>query len=238
MPTFERRSPTKYPDFSISTGTKDRLRQLELTIDELRASGVLSVEALIAHACDKAILDELHPGTLLSEVECKNLEVAYHWTLGNYEFCRSYPEEFIRELNAILLKDVKQGGGLYRTVTVSVAGADFLPPAPSVLPEFIRSLVKEIASCPKERSSLEFAVLAHTKLVWVHPFVEANGRTGRLLLNGYLLCNRLPVVIVNHANKKRYLDLLHESNYGDLSPLVAFYIDRLETALSELKRRR
>lgn len=70
--------------------------------------------------------------------------------------------------------------------------------------------------------------------MWIHPFTDGNGRTARLLLNAYLLSQDLPVIVINYADRERYLHCLKESNKGDLSPLVEFMIDCFEQQLAEL----
>jgi hypothetical protein len=81
---------------------------------------------------------------------------------------------------------------------------------------------------------LECAASLHTKFVWIHPFSDGNGRTARLLLNAYLLSQDLPVVVINYADRERYLHCLKESNKGDLSSLIEFIIDCFEQQLDDL----
>src|SRR6266571_4960177 len=52
-----------------------------------------------------------------------------------------------------------------------------------------------------------------------------------MLLNACLLAHGLPVVVVNYADRERYLYCLSESNKGDLSPIVEFFIECLEQQL-------
>jgi Fic family protein len=74
----------------------------------------------------------------------------------------------------------------------------------------------------------------HTKLVFNHPFNDGNGRTARLLMNACLLAAGLPVLVVNYADKERYLHCLSESNKGDLSALTDFMLDCFEQQMSNL----
>ena len=95
----------------------------------------------------------------------------------------------------------------------------------------MQQLGEEIRNGGPDRSPLEFAASLHTKLVAIHPFIDGNGRTARLLLNAWLLAQGLPVVIVNYADRERYLHCLSESNKGDLSSMVEFFIECFEQQL-------
>jgi hypothetical protein len=132
------------------------------------------------------------------------------------------------------LKDIKQNGGQYRTEEVSLVGVDFIPPQASSVSTFMQQLGEEIKGRGFDRSPLEFATSLHTKLVWIHPFIDGNGHTARLLLNACLLAQGLPVVIVNYADRERYLDCLCESNKGDLSSMVEFFLECFEQQLEDL----
>ena len=167
------------------------------------------------------------------ELEAKNLEEAYFWMLENAESCFDQPEAFIRIINGMIVKDIKQNGGQYRTEEVSLAGVDFMPPQASSVSAFMQQLGEEIKGRGPDRSPLEFVTSLHTKLVWIHPFIDGNGRTARLLLNACLLAQGLPVVIVNYADRERYLDCLCESNKGDLSSMVDFFLECFEQQLED-----
>jgi Fic family protein len=118
------------------------------------------------------------------------------------ESCSEQPEAFIREMNRMIVKDIKPNGGQYRTEPVSLSGMDFVPPQACSVPAFMRQLGEEIRSGGLDRSPLEFAVSLHTKLVAIHPFIDGNDRTARLLLNAWLLAQGLPVVIFNYADRE------------------------------------
>jgi Fic family protein len=247
---------SQYPEFGISRKVKDRLRDLELRIEELRGKGFLSRERLIEHALDEALEIIFHSNkiegnpltkgeteSVLSqddrnvlsekELEAKNLEAAYDWMLANFESCLDQPEAFIREINGLIVKDIKPNGGQYRTEQVSLSGMDFVPPQGTSVPAFMRQLGEEVKTRGPDRSPLEFATSLHTKLVWIHPFIDGNGRTARLLLDACLLAQGLPVVVVNYADRERYLHCLSESNEGDLTSMVEFFIECFEQQIED-----
>lgn len=247
----------EYPQFSLSRKVKDALRKLEIKIADLREEGVLRNERLARHAKDQALEVIFHSNKLegspltkgetesvlsASEVavlsekqrEAKNLEVAYEWMLTSFESLFEQPEAFVREINRLIIRGIQPKEGQYRSGSVSLAGVDFEPPQSSSIPAFMRQFADEIQTRGKDRSPLEFSASLHTKLVWIHPFVDGNGRTARLLLNACLLAQGLPVIVVNYADRERYLHCLSESNSGDLSSMVQFFGECFEQALDEL----
>lgn len=247
---------SRYPEFTISNRVKDRLRQLELRINELRDAGLLAPERLREHAKNQALDFIFHSikieGSCLTrgetedvlsrperqglseqELEAKNLEVAYDWMLEHFNFAFDQPEMFIREINKQIVERIKPTGGQYRTEPVALSGMNFTPPEASSVPAFMEQLGNEIKSRGIDRSPIEVASSLHTKLVSIHPFIDGNGRTARLLLNACLLSLGLPVIVVNYADRERYLECLGESNAGDLSSMVEFFMDFFEEQVSE-----
>lgn len=250
-------SASQYPQFTLRDTVKDQLRGLEIRLNELREKGQLTRPQIRAHAHDQMLEVIFHSNKLegspltkgetesilsdslerrLSEKEkeAKNLETAYKWMLDNVEACITSTEAFSRQINNTILKGIGKDGGEYRKGPVSIAGMDFVPPVAGSVPAFMRQLSEEIRNGGEGRSALERAASIHTKLVWIHPFTDGNGRTARLLLNAYLLSEDLPVIVINYADRERYLHCLKESNKGDLTPLVEFMIDCFEQQLAEL----
>lgn len=247
---------TQYPEFTVSPKVKSRLMDLNLRIEEYREGGCFSKERLIQHAQEQALeiifhsnkiegnslskgetqlvlSDPKRDGLSKSQLEAKNLETAYYWMLERADSCFDQPESFIRELNRLVVEDVEAGDGQYRSEPVSLSGMDFVPPQGTSVPIFMQQLGDEIKTAGVDRSPLEFATSLHTKLVCIHPFVDGNGRTARLLLNACLLNQGLPVIVVNYADRGRYLDCLGESNTGNLSPLIDFVIECFEQQLND-----
>ena len=111
----------------------------------------------------------------------------------------------------------------------------FKPPEASSVPSFVENLSAEIKPGPNGRSAVEFAATIHAKFVSVHPFVDGNGRCGRLLMNCILLTHGLPVVLVNYEDRARYLDTLEEANRtGDISSFVNFIIECFRMSVKDL----
>lgn len=80
-------------------------------------------------------------------------------------------------------------------------------------------------------SPTSYAALAHYKLVHIHPFVDGNGRTSRLLMNTLLMRAGYPPVIIPKQQRSKYYHFLKLANEGDIRPFVRFIADCTEKTL-------
>ena len=80
------------------------------------------------------------------------------------------------------------------------------------------------------------AVVAHTWFVQIHPFVDGNGRVGRLLMNLILMRFGYPIAIITKDDRERYYDALETSQTSDLSPFVALVEECLRESLEEYEQ--
>ena len=78
---------------------------------------------------------------------------------------------------------------------------------------------------------VRLAALAHYKLVYLHPFVDGNGRTARLLMNLILMQHGFPPVIIRKQDRLRYYQYLVTANDGDVRPFIRFIAKCTERTL-------
>ncbi|KIH60784.1 tetratricopeptide repeat protein [Ancylostoma duodenale] len=120
--------------------------------------------------------------------------------------------------------------GRIRTTQVFVG--HFTP----VAPEYVKGQLDDLVDWLRDPSTLEMnpverAAIAHYKLVLVHPFVDGNGRTARLLLNLILMRAGFPPVILPVESRAEYYATLHTANLGDLRPFVRYVARHTENTL-------
>ena len=145
----------------------------------------------------------------------------------------------IKNIHSLVLKGIDHNeAGRYRQENVVIAGASTTPPDFLHLPEEMQALLewhaKAGAMHPVER-----AAELHTRFVKIHPFVDGNGRTGRLLLNFELMKAGYPPAIIQKEDRLAYYDALDEAcesgNYSAITQLVANAVQRsLDTYLGIL----
>ncbi|XP_078712877.1 protein adenylyltransferase FICD [Lampetra fluviatilis] len=80
---------------------------------------------------------------------------------------------------------------------------------------------------------IEFAALAHYRLVYVHPFVDGNGRTSRLLMNLILMQAGYPPVTIRKEQRAEYYTALQAGNDGDVRPFIRFIARCAEMTLDQ-----
>lgn len=131
-------------------------------------------------------------------------------------------EENILELHRLFYYRIDAGSaGIYRTRNVIITGTDFTPPSPTELPFAMQEF---IAAMPALRRlhPVEYAAMLHLKLATIHPFIDGNGRTARLLMNLALLQSGYPVTIIAPIIRSDYIAALQASNKGDNTPFINF----------------
>ena len=122
--------------------------------------------------------------------------------------------------------------GVLRSTQVFVG--EFTPPGPLDVPQLMNDFMDWLNSEDVLRlHPVEFAALAHYKLVVIHPFYDGNGRTSRLLMNLILMQAGFPPVTIKVEERLRYYEALNEGNQGDLRTFIRFIAECTERTLDE-----
>ena len=134
-------------------------------------------------------------------------------------------EHIIKSLHQLILKGIDDhNAGVYRRENVLIAGAEHTPPDHFLVAEQMMDLLKNHQQF--KGHPLERAARLHSDFVKIHPFVDGNGRTARLLMNLDLMQAGLQPVIIKAANRLAYyeaLDKAHTQNQvEDFITLVAY----------------
>lgn len=111
--------------------------------------------------------------------------------------------------------------GKYRERNVIITGTDFTPPAPAAVPLAMQEFLGDLPSL-RQLHPVEYAAMLHLTLVTIHPFIDGNGRTARLLMNLALLQAGYPITIIPPLIRGDYISALRDSNKGDNKPFINF----------------
>lgn len=138
----------------------------------------------------------------------------------------SLSEWNIKSIHSLILKGIdNQNAGKYRTANVVISGAKHIPPKHYEVSQLMQKLIVEYQNDWQKYHPLVRAALLHGEFVKIHPFIDGNGRTSRLLLNFELMKNGFtPIIIKNESRAKYYdvLDLAHTTmNYEPFIQLVS-----------------
>ncbi len=124
----------------------------------------------------------------------EHLEAINHAEAIDYirDFAKSnieISERTIKEIHALVLHGIdRDNAGRYRSVPVIISGSAHIPPQPYMIAPQMEAFILEFADM--EAQGLHPVLIAaylHDELVRIHPFIDGNGRTSRLLMNLYLL---------------------------------------------------
>ncbi len=159
--------------------------------------------------------------TLREHLEAVNHAQALEWikNLVNKNH-QEISERNIFDLHQLILQKIDDPhAGRYRSVMVRIAGSTVIfpnyPQVPKLMSEFIDWLHQT------KDDYLTMAALAHFKLVTIHPFVDGNGRTARILMNLLLLQSGYPPALIRKEDRRRYIDSIESGQLG--RPLDDYY---------------
>ena len=132
----------------------------------------------------------------------------------------------IKNIHQLILKGIdKQNAGTYRRRNVGVVKSDgeihsFVEPLK--IEESMGEFIKWLHTQNIEETVL-LAALIHLKFVSIHPFIDGNGRTARLLMNLVLLQNGYPQAIVKVSNRAQYIQAIEKYQHSKNNQYEDFY---------------
>ena len=153
--------------------------------------------------------------TLAEHLEATNHAAALRKVL---EIARSpvstLTEHILLDLHSMILRGIDDANaGRYRSIPVRISGSRVVLPNPAkvavLMSDFLRDLLAMAGSHP-----VEIAAEAHYRLVTIHPFIDGNGRTARLMMNLILLQNGYPPALIRTRDRVPYLKSLEQAQLG------------------------
>lgn len=135
----------------------------------------------------------------------------------------------IRQIHALVLADRPEDKGRFRRVPVRIAGAYAVPAEPHLIGEKIEALLLDDRAQKKRMHPIERIARFHLIFEGIHPFIDGNGRTGRLLLNLELIREGYPPIDIKFADRRQYYDAF-DAYYRDGGPdamvlLIGSYVE-------------
>lgn len=127
----------------------------------------------------------------------------------------------IKRLHQLVLKGIDdENAGRYRSHNVIISGAQHRPPEYIKVPELMEKLIMNYDEWDKYHPIIR-ASLLHGKLVKIHPFIDGNGRTSRLIMNMELMRNGYVPVIIKKDNRLKYYEALDKAHTtGDYTDFI------------------
>ncbi len=252
---------TPYSLESTSAWVLDEVSKLHASVELLRSEGKLTEATLRAYFGDKRFEQVAESNAIEGsplDVGETRLAIERGMTIPGHDAAFSQDAvnlsaalermvELARGNAATTFEDVRQlhelvlggtaGAGRFRSQPVTISGSPHVPPSTW---DDVMSAMEEWERWSHENaraSVLLRAIVLHTWLTHIHPFVDGNGRTSRAVLNLELIRSGFPSVIIRRKDRLRYYDALAESDLGgDLEPIAGLILQRTEDALRDLER--
>ena len=148
-------------------------------------------------------------------------------------------EKLIKDIHYLVLADKKDDRGVYRRIPVRIIGAAHEPVQPYLIIPKMEELLEQYKNS-KEDIVTKLARF-HIEFEDIHPFIDGNGRTGRLLINLELMKAGYPPIDIKFSDRLKYYEAFDEyhikHNISAMADMFARYLNnRLDLYLSILDK--
>lgn len=150
-------------------------------------------------------------------------------------------QKVIKDLHYIILKSINnENAGTYRNVNVLISGSMHRPPEHFLVPQEMEGLIKWYDENKNKLHPIRLAAEFHHRFTFIHPFIDGNGRCGRLLMNLILMRNGYPMTVIRMEDRNEYMSALEkasvENNLDDFTKIIEEAVNRsLDTYLYMLE---
>jgi len=121
-------------------------------------------------------------------------------------------EWVIKQIHSLVLMNDRQNAGVYRSVPVTISGAVHTPPQPYLIQSQIEQLFDDYKK--DTRQAIEKIAEFHLRFEGIHPFIDGNGRTGRLIINFELMKAGYLPVNIKYSDRVKYYNCI-DNYYGN-----------------------
>ena len=139
---------------------------------------------------------------------------AFEYVMSLADAKTALTERVIKDIHSLVLMHDAANKGTYRGIGVTIMGAVHMPPQPYLVPVQMEQLLADYEEMKRNMHIIEAIAEFHLRFEGIHPFIDGNGRTGRLILNLELIKSGLLPVNIKFADRRRYYDSF-DRYYGD-----------------------
>lgn len=153
--------------------------------------------------------------TLVEQLEAVNHARALDFIATIREKNRmAITEKTLLNIHSIILHSIDdENSGCYRRVPVRIAGSTVVMPNPMKVPTLMQEMMQWLHG-DLQGHPATIAADAHLQFVSIHPFIDGNGRTGRLLLDLLLMQTGLPPALIRKEDRLEYIKSIESSQLG------------------------
>lgn len=167
-------------------------------------------------------------------IEAVNHAKAFEKIIAFLEENKNINENFMLNIHKIILTGLDDdNAGFYRNCRVRISGSTVIMPNPLKVPYLMTDFYNWLSDNMDNEPIT--AILAHLKFVSIHPFVDGNGRSARLLMNTILLKFGFVPIVIRPTDRKKYLSVVEIYQLkGDDKPYRTFMLNLLNRSLKVL----
>lgn len=152
---------------------------------------------------------------LIEHLEAIGHSDAYNYVYELIKNTEITIEDICRLHHLFYFRIDEENAGKYRDTKAIITGSKYPLPTPGQLPDLMEELMIAITRFRKEKHPVEAAALAHKEFVFIHPFVDGNGRVARLLMNLILLQEGYEIAIIPPMIRNQYIQALEKAHVND-----------------------
>jgi Fic family protein len=143
---------------------------------------------------------------------------AFYYMIELADAKTALTERVIKDLHSFVLINDAKNKGSYRTVEVAILGAAHALTPHYLIREEMERLLDDYKNMKQSKHIIEAAAEFHLRFEGIHPFIDGNGRTGRLILNLELIKKGFLPVNIKFADRKKYYDCFDSFYPGAHTP--------------------
>lgn len=159
-------------------------------------------------------------------------------TKKTYNFMKKYKGkfniQFIKKTHYQLTYNIlEEQAGKFRSIQVYMSGSKHIPTKSSEVKQEMKNLMMWINN-HKDLHPVLLGAYIHHFFIAIRPFIDGNGRTGRLLLNFMLMKSGYPPICIRLRERIKYTDYLEKARDGNVKSFVNFIINKVEEAHKDI----
>lgn len=152
---------------------------------------------------------------LNDHLEALGMSDAYNFLYTSYEQ-KAFTEQMIKQFHYLFYYRIDEAeAGQYRKKKVFLTGSHYPLPDPKDVPYLMAEWIEIAKDQRKELHPVVFAALTHKDFVFIHPFIDGNGRVARLIMNLILLQEGYTIAIIPPITRARYIAALEKAHTDD-----------------------
>ncbi len=221
----------------FTTGELERLNE-EFLIEYIYNSNAIEGNTLTLRETDLVIRGlTIDKKSLREHLEVIGHKEAYLYVRELVAENVELTEKVIKDIHYLVLEDKRADRGVYRRIPVKIIGASHDPVQPDLIIPKMEELLDNYNNSTEDIATK--LARFHIEFEGIHPFIDGNGRTGRLLINLELMKQGYPPIDIKYVDRLTYYNAFDEyyvrNNVSAMSDLFAKYInERLDLYLAIL----